>query len=55
MLSASEDAVTDTQMELLPSFLRRADGWDECNAVSNYTPEMCVCVCVCACVRACVR
>ena len=29
MWAASEDAVTDTQMELLPSFLMREEGWGE--------------------------
>ena len=53
MLAASDDAVTDTQIELLPSFLGREDGWDECHEVRNYTPEVCVCVCVRVCVRAC--
>ena len=34
MWATSEDAVTDTQMELLPSFLGQADGWGECQCVT---------------------
>ena len=34
MWAASENAVTVTQMELLPSFLGRVDGWGERQCVS---------------------
>ena len=34
MWVVSKDAVTDTQMELLPSFLGRADGWGERQCVT---------------------
>ena len=36
MWAASEDAVTDTQMELLPSFLGLAEGWGERQCVTIY-------------------
>ena len=34
MWAASEDTVTDTQMELLSSFLGRVDGWSERQCVT---------------------